>query len=69
MMFWKTGWPASTCHGSQTDRLTPSESTTETTVIVPKNQSLRSLRHTTSPITATAAMPNPTYWPDRVGPW
>ena len=61
MMFSKIGWPARACHGSQTDRLTPRESTTDTTVIVPKNHSLRSLRQTSRPTTATAAMPIPTY--------
>ncbi len=69
MMFSKTGCPASACHGSHTFRLAPRETTTEITVMAPKNHSLRSRRHTDRPTTATAAMPIPTYWSDSVGPW
>ena len=61
MTFSRSGRSATSCHGSHTDRLTPSDNATETTVIAPKNHRRRSRRHTSSPATATTTMPIPTY--------
>ena len=43
MMFSNSGRVATSCQGSHTDRLTPSDSTTETAAMAPKNHSRRSL--------------------------